>query len=86
MDRAGRPLDAWSDERQIWVPLDAVSPAVLTAVLIAEDHHFWRHPGVDPVGAARAAWANLQAAAQAGFGGPAAELGLGEAALLAGLF
>jgi penicillin-binding protein 1A len=63
VDREGRPLDAWSDERRIWAPLDAISPAVVTAVLVAEDRHFWRHPGVDPLGAARAAWVNLRAGA-----------------------
>jgi penicillin-binding protein 1C len=30
-----------------WVPLDAVSPALVDAVLRAEDRRFWEHAGVD---------------------------------------
>ncbi|NMO20372.1 monofunctional biosynthetic peptidoglycan transglycosylase [Pyxidicoccus fallax] len=33
--------------RQAWVPLDAVSPYVVDAVLSSEDARFYRHEGVD---------------------------------------
>jgi penicillin-binding protein 1A len=35
-------------------------PAYLPAAAVAvEDRRFWRHPGIDPIGLARAAWINL---------------------------
>jgi len=39
-----------------WVALDAVSPALLGAVVAAEDKRFWEHDGVDWTGLAVAAW------------------------------
>lgn len=33
--------------RQQWVPLAAISPYLVKAVLIAEDDKFWRHEGFD---------------------------------------
>jgi penicillin-binding protein 1C len=39
VDPHGRRLD--------WAPLDAVSPALVTAVIHAEDRHFYQHRGVD---------------------------------------
>lgn len=33
--------------RQRWVPLKKVSPALVKAVLIAEDDNFWKHEGFD---------------------------------------
>ena len=47
--------------RSQWTPLDEVSPVVVDALLASEDRRFWWHPGVDPVGIARAARANLRA-------------------------
>lgn len=41
--------------------LEAVPPVLRTALLAAEDHRFLQHPGVDPLGVARAAWKNLEA-------------------------
>ncbi len=35
--------------------------ALVNALIAAEDHRFYHHPGVDPIGVARAAWANLRA-------------------------
>lgn len=37
-----------------WIPLDAMSPVLLRAVVVSEDQRFWRHIGVDPLGAASA--------------------------------
>ncbi len=41
---------------RIPVTLNDVAPAVIQATLSAEDQRFRRHPGVDPVALARAAW------------------------------
>ena len=35
------------DIRQTWVPLDEISPALVRAVLVAEDYRFRQHRGVD---------------------------------------
>ena len=40
-----------------------VSPHLVSAVLAAEDHRFYSHFGVDPIGLARAAWVNWRAGA-----------------------
>lgn len=47
--------------RTQWAGVEEVSPAVVDALLASEDRRFWWHPGVDPIGIARAAWANLRA-------------------------
>jgi 1A family penicillin-binding protein len=49
------------DERRRDVPLSAISPMLTAAVLATEDHRFYWHPGVDPLGLARATWVNLRA-------------------------
>lgn len=43
-----------------WVALDAMSPALLRAVVVSEDRRFWRHIGVDLLGAASAMLDNLE--------------------------
>jgi membrane peptidoglycan carboxypeptidase len=40
--------------------LDEISPAVANAFLAAEDVRFRKHPGVDPIGIARALFTNLR--------------------------
>jgi penicillin-binding protein 1A len=45
----------------VFVPLDAIPPLVRQAFVSAEDKHFYRHPGIDPIGIARAAYDNFQA-------------------------
>ncbi|MEQ9104988.1 MAG: transglycosylase domain-containing protein [Rhodothermales bacterium] len=42
--------------RQTWIPLDAMSPNVIDALLATEDHRFFEHGGVDIVRLAGAAW------------------------------
>ena len=44
--------------RTEWTPLSAVSPAMQTAVLLAEDRRFFEHAGVDWLAAAKAALTN----------------------------
>lgn len=45
--------------RTDWTPLDAVSPALIAAVLHAEDRRFLEHAGVDWLAAGKAALTNL---------------------------
>jgi penicillin-binding protein 1C len=42
---------------RLWTPLDEISPRLAEATLLYEDRHFRRHPGVNPVALARAAFA-----------------------------
>lgn len=59
-DRHGTLLrEIRPDGRGRPVSLDAVHPAVRSALIATEDRRFHRHPGVDPVAIARAAWSNL---------------------------
>lgn len=72
LDRGGRLLreiPAGEDGgRQRWVRLDEIDAAVLLATIGSEDHRFFQHRGVDPVGVARAALLDLRAG-RAAYGG-----------------
>ena len=46
---------ASDDQYRLWVPLEAMSPALIDAFLLKEDRWFSWHPGVNPVALARAA-------------------------------
>jgi penicillin-binding protein 1A len=50
----GSLLAEYSQERRVFVPIDAVPPMVIGAFLSAEDKNFYKHYGVDPEGVARA--------------------------------
>jgi len=50
VDERGRRLE--------WTPLEAISPALIEAVVRAEDRRFFAHHGVDWLGAAAALWSN----------------------------
>jgi penicillin-binding protein 1A len=56
----GSLLTEYSVERRVFVPIDAIPRRVINAFLAAEDQHFYDHPGVDPIGIARAIVVNLQ--------------------------
>ena len=43
------------EQYRLWVPLAQISPVLVEAVLIYEDRHFYRHPGINPAALARAA-------------------------------
>jgi 1A family penicillin-binding protein len=62
-DRHGNLVFSFASEDRTNVPLDRVSPAMISAVLAAEDRHFFRHFGMDFIGVARAAWVDLKARA-----------------------
>ncbi len=51
LDRNGKPLDAlrldFKIRRLPWTGLEQISPALVTAILLAEDRRFQRHHGVD---------------------------------------
>jgi penicillin-binding protein 1A len=55
----GTMLGEFYVERRYLVPLDRVPNHVRLAFLAAEDADFYRHPGIDPFGIARALVANL---------------------------
>ncbi|HEY4368221.1 MAG TPA: penicillin-binding protein 1C [Steroidobacteraceae bacterium] len=57
-DRDGRLLRltlASDDQYRLWTPLEQVSPEFVQALLLHEDQHFYRHPGVNPAALVRAA-------------------------------
>lgn len=59
----GTPLWRFADADGVWrypVSPDEVSPLYLEALLTYEDRWFYRHPGVNPLALARAAWLNLR--------------------------
>lgn len=58
LDRNGRELAVRAPEEGQGADFGALLPAM---TLAAEDHRFRWHPGIDPVGVARAAWHDLQA-------------------------
>jgi len=41
--------------------LDRLPKHVVNAIVAIEDRRFWYHPGIDPIGLARAMWANYRA-------------------------
>ena len=47
------------DEQRMDVPLADISPFLRNAVIAVEDHRFYRHVGIDPMGLARAVWTNV---------------------------
>ncbi len=56
----GRLVEEFYIENRVFVPIEAVPPLLAQAFISAEDRNFRRHPGVDPVGLARATLANLR--------------------------
>ncbi len=44
-----------------WVTLEQVSPDLIAATLAGEDHRFYDHAGIDPLGVARALWLDVRA-------------------------
>jgi 1A family penicillin-binding protein len=51
------------DELRRDVPLDQISTYFKDAVIAVEDHRYYRHPGIDPIGLGRAAFHNLRSGA-----------------------
>jgi penicillin-binding protein 1C len=62
-DRAGRrlaELAATGGGFRRPVALSEISPHLVVATLSGEDAHFYHHPGIDPIGVARALWLDLR--------------------------
>ncbi|KNC10210.1 penicillin-binding protein 1C [Klebsiella sp. RIT-PI-d] len=58
----GTPLWRFADAEGIWrypVTPEDVSPRYTEALLQYEDRWFWKHPGINPLAIARAAWQDL---------------------------
>ena len=62
-DRHNNLVFSFASEDRTNVPLDRVSPRMISAVLTAEDRYFYQHAGMDVIGLARAAWVDLKARA-----------------------
>ncbi|MEA5390503.1 transglycosylase domain-containing protein [Cyanobium gracile UHCC 0139] len=59
-DRNDRPVASVADRKRRELPeLGAYPPVLIDALLASEDNRFWWHPGVDPIGTARALVTNL---------------------------
>ncbi|HVG06924.1 MAG TPA: penicillin-binding protein 1C [Thermoanaerobaculia bacterium] len=64
MDRTGAPLRFFLPADERWrfpVKLSELPPELPRALVASEDRWFYRHPGVNPIAIARAAWSNLLA-------------------------
>ena len=60
VDRNGDELAVLAqDGLRIEVDFDEIAPVVADALVAAEDHRFYDHDGVDPLGIGRAVWNNL---------------------------
>ncbi len=62
-DRNGELLHEISDPtggRRILVPYEQISPYLINGTVATEDERFWQHPGVDPIGIARAVLQNVE--------------------------
>ncbi|MCA1734091.1 MAG: transglycosylase domain-containing protein, partial [Acidobacteria bacterium] len=64
LDRNGEVLFeglSTTGTRSDWVAAEEIPEAAIAAIVAAEDHRFFAHPGIDPIAIARAALANLRA-------------------------
>lgn len=66
LDRHGEELHQlrvnFNARQGSWTRLEDISPALLNALLVSEDKHFWEHHGVDIGAVAAAIWNNLNQA------------------------
>jgi penicillin-binding protein 1A len=61
LDSEGATLaELFKDQNRIDVPLTKVSRVMQQAVIAAEDRHFYRHSGIDPIGITRAFFRDLR--------------------------
>jgi penicillin-binding protein 1A len=63
---SGELMAEYARERRLFLPIQAIPDRVKAAFLSAEDKNFYRHPGVDPVGLARAVINNIRTGARQG--------------------
>jgi 1A family penicillin-binding protein len=62
-DRHNNVVFSFASEDRTNVKLEQVSSAMISAVLAAEDRHFYKHAGINVFALARAAWVDLKARA-----------------------
>lgn len=62
-DAEGRAIGRAGSMNRIPLTREEIPPQLIDALLAAEDQRFFLHPGFDPVGSVRAAWANYRAEA-----------------------
>jgi penicillin-binding protein 1A len=55
----GELIGEFGEERRVLVDIRTVPPALVNAIIAAEDERFYQHAGIDYLGVARAAYANL---------------------------
>lgn len=55
----GRLLEEYAKERRIFIPINAMPKQLVNAFVAAEDKHYFKHLGIDPIGIARAVIVNL---------------------------
>src|SRR4051812_5671973 len=60
LDKDGKLLARLAPEERIVVPLPAMSPCLVKAVLSVEDQRFWQHHGIDWHRVAGAFWRDLR--------------------------
>jgi 1A family penicillin-binding protein len=58
-DAAGRPWFRLDEQRRD-VPLEQISTYFKDAVIAVEDHRYYLHPGIDPIGLGRAVFYNIR--------------------------
>lgn len=56
----GQLMAEYARERRLYLPIQAIPETIKAAFLSAEDKNFYTHPGIDPVGIARAVVTNFQ--------------------------
>ena len=78
LDRAGRPIGEFFEERRRLVRLEDLPPHVVQAFVAAEDDTFFEHSGIDYCSIVRAAWANLTAGGEIAQGASTITQQLGE--------
>lgn len=69
LDRKGRPIGEFYDERRILVPVGQIPRHVVLAFVAGEDQSFFEHQGLDYWSILRAAWVNLRAGGKVRQGG-----------------
>lgn len=63
LDRQGVPVQTLRVDKSVrrlpWVPIEAMSPALLRAIVLSEDKRFHEHSGIDWRAVAASAWGNV---------------------------
>ena len=69
LDRKGRTIGEFYEERRVLVPVGQIPRHVVLAFVAGEDQSFFEHQGLDYWSILRAAWANLRAGGKVRQGG-----------------